>query len=518
MYVSSFLEAPEKSTKAIILHTKLYKTIIMKSVFFYISFLIALFNVSAQNDWGDLPIPGEIANDNNWILDTEHSDNFNYANKSAANFRRNWIDNHRNRWSGPGLTQFSSDYSYFKNGNLIINSGKVNNISGKRIYCGYVTTKNPIMFPVYTEVNMKVSASWLSSNYWLLSADDVNEIDITETYGKDDSKGRTMNTNYHIFQRSPFKDLTPNNGQSHKSNGNVLLKDGYHRFGVYWKSATEFIYFFDGKPVRYLNRQNGLTDPRNRFFDQPMHIIINMEDHPWRVNRGLTPTDAELADIKLTEMFVDWVRTYKVSDGTTPPPPPTPPTPVVPDAVSLLNVPKTVESSTTFSVDVAYETTRNDMEVYVSLWKEGKWVAAKDEIVNAGEGTKRVTITLEKTATPGNDYFFKYHIRPRGTDYKQATDGGETGKFTVIDNSLSVIDFGKDYNQGFINPITDGILELKNVPVGTSIKLIAISGQVILETVSDNDQVTNVSVNEVATASYILKIGEFKAKHLVIQN
>ena len=261
--------------------------------------------------WNAVEIPVIPSKDYKWKLDPEHSDDFNYPSKNTE-FHNKWIDNNRNGWSGPGLTQFSKEHSYLDDGILVISSGLVKKNDNKRVYCGYVTSQEPIMYPVYTEINMKVSGSWLSSNYWLLSTDSVNEIDITETYGMDESKGKSMNTNYHIFERTPFKDLTPYHGKQHMSENNVDLKNNWHRFGVFWKSATEFTFYFDGKPVRELSKETDLVDPRGRYFDQPMQLIINMEDHPWRVKRGKTPTKKQLKDESLNKMYVDWVRTYKM--------------------------------------------------------------------------------------------------------------------------------------------------------------------------------------------------------------
>lgn len=274
-------------------------------------FLGITFSSTAQK-WNKVEIPATPTAGFQWELDAAHSDDFNYPDKNHKDFKTKWIDNHRGGWSGPGLTQFSKEYSFLKYGMLVIDSGIVKNDDNKRIYCGYVTSQNPIIYPVYTEVKMKVSGSWLSSNYWLLSADDVNEIDITETYGMDEKKGKSMNTNYHIFQRDPFKDLTPHHGKQHTSLNNVALKDGWHRFGVFWKSADEFVFYFDGRPVRTVNKTTDLEDPRGRYFDQPMHLIINMEDHPWRVKQGKTPTNGQLRNDKLNKMYVDWVRTYKM--------------------------------------------------------------------------------------------------------------------------------------------------------------------------------------------------------------
>ena len=492
--------------KAFILQDEIVNSIIMKFLFLSLSFIFSFLQLNAQNDWDEIPVPADAGNGKEWQLQTTLSDNFNYEGK-GVDFRKNWVDRYVNGWGGPGLTNFSSNHSNVTGGNLVIRASRNN---PNRVYCGVISSKDEVMFPIYMEANMKGSKTPLSSNFWFISEDQVNEIDVNEVYGAQSGFSNAMGTNYHIFQRNPFKDLS-NEGKHHRIEGGSEFSDDFHRVGVYWKDAFNLDFYLDGKFVRAMK----INDPRNPSvgFNQPMQMIIDIEDHKWRSDAGVVASDAELADDSKNRMYVDWVRMYKPvnKDEISNPPPAS-------DAIALLNVPKTVESSTTFTVDAEYETAKDNMEIYVSLWKEGKWVAAKSEFVTQGKETKKVTITLNEKAAPADDYFFKYHIRPRGTDYKQATDSGQTGNFSVIDNSLSVIDFGKDYNQGFINPITDGLLELKNVPVGTSIKLIAISGQVVLKTVSDNDQVTNIFVNEIASASYILKIGDFKAKHLVIQN
>jgi len=40
-------------------------------------------------------------------------------------------------------------------------------------------------------------------------------------------------------------------------------------------------------------------------------IIIDAEDHDWRSQKGITPTDQELLDEDINTMYVDWVRVYK---------------------------------------------------------------------------------------------------------------------------------------------------------------------------------------------------------------
>lgn len=284
-----------------------------KSILFSTMSLCMTIYVYAQ-DWSGISVPANAGAGKIWQLQSQHSDDFNYNGKNAT-FNGKWLDNHRAGWSGPGETQFSSNHSDVSGGSLLIKAGRVTNISGKTVYCGHVTTKTPVIYPVFTEVRMRCSGINLSSNFWLLSADDVNEIDVTETYGAEDPNGRKMATNYHIFQRSPFRDLA-NSPKKHTSQGNVFLRNDFHRFGLYWKSATEFEFYFDGVLVRQLNRSNDLRDPRNRFFDQAMHIIMNTELHTWKSNAGIRPSNQELNNNNINKMYFDWIRTYKPVTGT----------------------------------------------------------------------------------------------------------------------------------------------------------------------------------------------------------
>lgn len=274
-----------------------------------ISLSIILWTNTQAQDWAKTPIPAKLEEGKVWKLQKEHSDNFNYKGKTKA-FYKKWVDNHKGGWSGPGETQFSAEHSDITKGVLVIKAGRVTDKKDKTTYCGNITSITPIIFPVYTEVNMQCSGINLSSNFWLLSPDAVNEIDVTEVYGAEEKSGQRMSTNYHIFNRSPFTDLA-NSPKSYVSDGQVKLKDGYHRFGLYWKSATEMEFYFDGVWVRSLNTTNDLKDPRNRFFDQALDIIINTELHSWKSKAGIRPSDEELDNDNINKMYVDWIRTYK---------------------------------------------------------------------------------------------------------------------------------------------------------------------------------------------------------------
>lgn len=285
-------------------------------------------------DWEDLSIPVNAGINKVWVLDDEQSDDFNYKAKSSrflflfeqSPFVKKWHDNHIRGWSGPGATLFSSDHSYIENGKLVLKAERVpKNKQGKsftdagytttkKVYTAFVTAKKLLHWPVYAEARIKTSGLVLASNYWFLSDDDRNEIDVTETYG-DGHHAYQMATNYHVFDRDPVtNDMLGDYGHEPKrfdSADKTKITETYHRFGVYWKSPEHIEFYFDGKLVRTLTPETGLRDEKGYFFDRGMRMIFDMEDHTWRAKKGLTPTDSELADESKNKMFVDWVRIYK---------------------------------------------------------------------------------------------------------------------------------------------------------------------------------------------------------------
>ncbi|WP_282080598.1 family 16 glycosylhydrolase [Aquimarina algiphila] len=267
-----------------------------------VTVLFFLTNSRAQ-DWKTTPIPEDVKNAHQWILDTQHSDDFNYEGKNAQ-FYKIWKDSYVNDWKGPGLTYFSSDHSVIKNGNLEI---KAERKDPGNVYCGVISAKTPIIYPIFTEVRMKISGLKLSSNFWYISKDQVNEIDINETYGAEPKGGKTMGTNYHIFQREPFKDFSKE-PKHFEAEGGPMLKDDYHRFGCYWKDPFTFYFYLDGKLVREMN----IKDPRTPSvgFNQSLLMILDTEDHQWRSDKGIIATDEELKNPSQNTMYVDWVRVY----------------------------------------------------------------------------------------------------------------------------------------------------------------------------------------------------------------
>ncbi len=271
-------------------------------------FLLVVFMIAtsyAQEKYKDILLPAEVSQLGPWEIDKKLSDDFNYKGKSKKFFKK-WKDTYTNNWTGPGLSHFSSNHSILNNGNLEI---KAERKGPNKVYCGVVTSKEEVTYPAYLEIKMKINGLKLSSNFWFISKDQVLEIDVNETYGNEPKRGKEMGTNYHIFQRTPFKDLTPNNGKHYTAKGAPFLKNQYHRFGCHWKDAYNVDFYLDGVLMRELT----IIDPRvpSVGFNKGLLMVIDTEDHDWRSNKGITPTDQELLDTTINTMYVDWVRVYK---------------------------------------------------------------------------------------------------------------------------------------------------------------------------------------------------------------
>ncbi len=290
-----------------------------------IVFTCALISSYAQ-DWGGVPVPADPGNGKVWQLQTSFSDDFNYTGKSGQ-FTGKWNDTYINGWSGPGLTEWINNHSWVADGNLIIRASRKPGTN--KVYCGVVTSKTPVMYPVYTEARILVSNLELSSNFWMLSPDDRREIDMLEVYGGASQIwfAQHMSTNFHVFFRNPDNSIRSDyNDQTHNAlPGNALWRNGWHRFGVYWKSPTDITFYIDGQQtsngswaqVIMIDKDyTGATLDKSIYnMDREMFLIIDTEDHKWRSDQGIVATDEDLADDTRNRMYVDWVRTYKPVDA-----------------------------------------------------------------------------------------------------------------------------------------------------------------------------------------------------------
>jgi beta-agarase len=302
----------------------------MKKKLLLLTTLISIHSVWCQ-DWNGIAVPPSAGTNMVWQLQPQ-SDDFNYtsvASPKTQTFLDKWDDFYHNAWVGPGLTIWNRAKSLVEDGTLKIPSTRINN---NNVSTGCITSRQTIVYPAYVEAYAKVMSSTLASDVWLLSPDDTQEIDILEAYG-DVSPTRNPNNawfgmrvhiSHHVFIRNPFTDWQPTDTGSWFNNGTVW-KDGYHRFGVYWRDPWHLEYYIDGvlrrtvsgkeniDPQYHTNAVNpGDTNNDTRTgLSKPMDIIINVEDQTWRSNQGLTPTNAELLNTDDHTFKVDWIRVYK---------------------------------------------------------------------------------------------------------------------------------------------------------------------------------------------------------------
>jgi hypothetical protein len=297
----------------------------------------ALSNSLFAADWDDIPVPVTAGSGHNWAIQESYSDSFNYSGKTNV-FRSKWNDHYFNGWSGPGLTYWSTSESSVSDGKLVIGASRRSGTS--QVNAGVVTSKTTLKYPVFIEARIKVSNLELSSNLWLLSADDEREIDILEVYGgaSDAWFAQNMSTNYHVFMRNADNSIKSDfNDQTHNTpSWGTYWRSDYHRFGAYWKSPTDVTFFIDGQEtpkgswdevvMKDKDYSGAILDKSVHNMDREMFLIIDTEDHSWRSEAGIFASDEDLANSSKNKMYIDWIRTYKPVEnnggdsGTTTPP------------------------------------------------------------------------------------------------------------------------------------------------------------------------------------------------------
>ena len=93
----------------------------------------------------------------------------------------------------------------------------------------------------------------MASDFWMITLDQTQEIDVLEAFGTDRAGYEWWNTqlhlSHHTFIREPYQDYQPMDGESwYKDNGR-RWSASYFRIGIYWKGPFELEYYVDGEMV-----------------------------------------------------------------------------------------------------------------------------------------------------------------------------------------------------------------------------------------------------------------------------
>ncbi len=286
----------------------------MRLIALIISFMVVKLMAT---EWDQYPVPADPGKGYEWQLHPL-SDDFNYdapARGKSEEFYERWSEGFINPWSGPGLTEWHPSQSYVADGRLIL-TAKRKRLSNKMLM-GSITSKASLTYPLYMEIRAKLMNQVLASDFWLLSKDSTEEIDVLEAYGGDRPENKwfaeRLHLSHHVFIREPFQDYQPKTDDTWHYDGTVWRED-FHRIGVYWRDPWHLEYYVDGKLVRVASGKE-VIDPldytKGTGLSKPMHAIINLEDQDWRTAQGLTPTNSELKDSGRDPFMIDWVRFYK---------------------------------------------------------------------------------------------------------------------------------------------------------------------------------------------------------------
>ena len=121
-------------------------------------------------------------------------------------------------------------------------------------------------------------------------------------------------SNYHFFKRDPqTNDVIEDvggDGKHHPPSDGVDYRDGFHTFGAYWRDPFHIEIYYDGQLVRTISRGD-FTDVDGKGFHRPMRMILDLEEHNWRVKNGIHPSADNLRNPEKNRMWVDWVRVYR---------------------------------------------------------------------------------------------------------------------------------------------------------------------------------------------------------------
>ncbi len=342
------------------------------------------------------------------------------------------------QWEGRKPARFEKSSVSVSGGDLkIVASKKTNPFNGWTHNGGLVRSKSKTTYG-YFETRVKGNRTFLSTTFWLINKRNdvptsscdyrVTELDILETVGvvtpgapnwaQDFEKKMNMNTHSREAPNAQSCGTQlGSKGAKYTFAQNETHWEDYHVYGVWWKSATEVIFYYDGRKVAEITPEEN--------FDIGMYLRMVVESYSWNPpSTGNDNIDLPLAD---RTSYYDWTRSWKLVDcnGDCPNNNPV-------ASVDCNSLPSSVVTSTAINVPVDYVADQN-RDVVVELWdtstntylKEGKTT------VSAGSGTANVTITFNTAPATGNNYQFKASIRPVGTNWQQNLDACNKSGITL---------------------------------------------------------------------------------------
>lgn len=243
-----------------------------------------------------------------WQVVPELSDEFNGRSIDA----NKWYDYHPN-WSGRAPSQFKKGNAFVSGGYLNLRTtSRINSMSEvSRPYddiwvdaAAVVSKQKMAQVGWYYETSFKASDTAMSSSFWFRMGK-FSEIDVIEhighgTLGNAEKKAFSYESNTHVYGTKSGPSVPKSWVMSTRG------RDAYHRYGLYWRTATQLDMYHNGTKVMTIVPSVG--------FDEKLNMIFDTETLASKFV-GL-PTIASLKDNNRNTMKVDWVKTWKLIDAT----------------------------------------------------------------------------------------------------------------------------------------------------------------------------------------------------------
>nr|AXP07833.1 beta-agarase [uncultured bacterium] len=289
-------------------------------------------------DWDGIPVPAMAEAGTQWVLQENVSDDFNYeapASSTLQHFNGKWKNEYVNGWTGDGGAHYSKEQSHVTGGNLCLenefvegkDTNQIDYYAQNKIHyinTGNISSLNTVKYPVFAEVRVKMNEIPMASDFWMITMDQTQEIDVLEAFGTDRAGYEWWNTqlhlSHHTFIRSPYQDYQPRDAGSWYTDGGRRWSADYFRIGVYWKSPWQLEYYVDGEMVRVVYH-NALADKKNDAwtysYPTKTNGEIDMNGGYQKVTKHSTSTDFSMEKLQAASKAssVSIIDGYDYLDG-----------------------------------------------------------------------------------------------------------------------------------------------------------------------------------------------------------
>jgi len=235
------------------------------------------------------------------------TDEFN-GNEIDAN---KWDDYHP-YWSGRIPSQFKKGNAFVKDGILLLRNGsRIDNMNQVNdpyndvwIDAAAVVSKEKnSQVGWYYETSMMASDCAMSSSFWF-RVGKFSEIDVIEHIGRATKPGVDKSYEYSCNTHVYGNQSGPSVGKTYIMS--TRGRDEFHVYGFWWKTSTDLRFYHNDEEVMQVTP----SVP----FNEKLHMIWDTE--ALIPNWVGLPTIESLKDNNKNTMYVDWVRTWKLVDGT----------------------------------------------------------------------------------------------------------------------------------------------------------------------------------------------------------